>query len=312
MPDIILHHYPTSPFSEKIRAILGYKQLAWKSVHIPVVMPKPDLIALTGGYRKTPVMQIGADIYCDSKLMVNVLERLSPDPPLLPCELAASCAVWERWTEQVLFFLTIPVVVQPAGLAHLFGSVPPAAVAGFQKDREALFAAGSARRPSMSATQSELPPFLSQLDRQLAAAPFILGQQPTVADFSVYHPIWFIHSNPGVAAYLQPYKHILAWVQRIAAFGHGTPERMSGEEAIQAARACRTRADDSAAHADPGGPQPGDAVTVSATDYGTDPVTGRLAKLSASQISLSRSDERAGEVVVHFPRAGFKLTVSKS
>lgn len=31
MPDLILHHYPSSPFSEKIRLILGYKKLAWKS-----------------------------------------------------------------------------------------------------------------------------------------------------------------------------------------------------------------------------------------------------------------------------------------
>jgi hypothetical protein len=50
MPDLILHHYPTSPFSEKIRLIFGYKKLAWKSVIIPRMMPKPDLVALTGGY----------------------------------------------------------------------------------------------------------------------------------------------------------------------------------------------------------------------------------------------------------------------
>ena len=30
-------------------------------------MPKPNLTALTGGYRKTPVLQIGADIYCNSQ-----------------------------------------------------------------------------------------------------------------------------------------------------------------------------------------------------------------------------------------------------
>ena len=62
MPEIILHHYPTSPFSEKIRRIFGYKKLAWRSVEIPRSAPKPDLMPLTGGYRRTPVMQIGADI----------------------------------------------------------------------------------------------------------------------------------------------------------------------------------------------------------------------------------------------------------
>ena len=56
MPDLILHHYPSSPFSEKIRLALGYKKLAWKSVTIPPIMPKPDVLALTGGYRKTPIL----------------------------------------------------------------------------------------------------------------------------------------------------------------------------------------------------------------------------------------------------------------
>ena len=74
MTDIILHHYETSPYSEKVRLGLGLKGLAWGSVEIPVIMPKPDLTALTGGYRKTPVLQIGADIYCDSQLIMRELE----------------------------------------------------------------------------------------------------------------------------------------------------------------------------------------------------------------------------------------------
>ena len=64
MHDLILHHYTMSPFAEKVRLMLGYKGLAWRSVHIPSVMPKPDVVALTGGYRKTPVLQVGADVYC--------------------------------------------------------------------------------------------------------------------------------------------------------------------------------------------------------------------------------------------------------
>jgi glutathione S-transferase len=63
MSGLILHHYPTSPFAEKVRLIMGYKKLSWQGVTIPMVMPKPDLMPLTGGYRRTPVLQIGADIY---------------------------------------------------------------------------------------------------------------------------------------------------------------------------------------------------------------------------------------------------------
>ena len=62
MPELILHHYAISPFSEKARLVLGFKGLAWRSVNIPSVLPKLDVVALTGGYRRTPFMQIGADI----------------------------------------------------------------------------------------------------------------------------------------------------------------------------------------------------------------------------------------------------------
>ena len=79
MTDIILHHYETSPYSEKVRLGLGLKGLAWASVEIPIIMPKPDLTALTGGYRKTPVLQIGADIYCDSQLIMRAFRLAGSD-----------------------------------------------------------------------------------------------------------------------------------------------------------------------------------------------------------------------------------------
>jgi len=78
MSDMILHHYPASPFSEKVRVAFGIKGLAWKSVIIPRILPKPDLMPLTGGYRKTPVLQIGADIYCDTQLILREIERRAP------------------------------------------------------------------------------------------------------------------------------------------------------------------------------------------------------------------------------------------
>src|SRR5256885_2140178 len=93
MTDIILHHYEISPYSEKVRTGLGLKALAWGSVEIPMIMPKPDLTALTGGYRKTPVLPIGADIYCDSQLIMRELERRHPTPSFYPAGRGAAA----RW-----------------------------------------------------------------------------------------------------------------------------------------------------------------------------------------------------------------------
>src|SRR5439155_12450054 len=97
MSDIILHHYWESPYAEKIRLILGFKRLAWRSVIIPMIMPKPDLTALTGGYRKTPVLQLGAEIYCDTDLITRTIERLQPEPTLFPDGNAALSYMLGAW-----------------------------------------------------------------------------------------------------------------------------------------------------------------------------------------------------------------------
>ena len=90
--DLILHHYDFSNYAEKVRLALGYKGLGWRSVIIPPIAPKPELMPLTGGYRRTPVLQIGADIFCDTRQILRELERRQPEPTLYPA------ATWPRRT----------------------------------------------------------------------------------------------------------------------------------------------------------------------------------------------------------------------
>ena len=99
MNDVILHHYPASPVSEKVRIALGLKGLAWRSVEIPRVPPKPDVMPLTGGYRRTPVMQIGADIFCDSHCILRELHRRFPKPTFFPGNSEGITWGFGRWTD---------------------------------------------------------------------------------------------------------------------------------------------------------------------------------------------------------------------
>lgn len=312
MTEIILHHYPASPFAEKIRAILGYKKLQWRSVDIPAVMPKPELTPLTGGYRKTPVLQIGADIYCDTNLIARVLDRLQPTPTLYPKGQEASAMLLSDWADHELFFLVIPLLFQPAGLPHMLKLLTAEVMAKFQKDREGLFAGGSGRRPSGPTSKNVLPAYFSAIDTQLAARPFLLGDTPCIADFSTYHPVWFIRSNPGIASALDPYRNIVSWYERMLAFGHGQSEPMTGVAALEVARASKAEDTDTGDMPDPNGLKIGDAAVVSATDYGADPIKGVLVKSSLNEVAIRRLDERAGDVVVHFPRVGFKIMADKA
>ena len=118
--EIILHNFATSPFSEKIRLIFGMKGLAWRSVEIPSMLPKPDLMPLTGGYRKTPVMQIGADIFCDTQIIIRELERRFPEPDLMPNGKGLPYAVG-FWSDRSFFMASVPVIFAQVGDARAGG-----------------------------------------------------------------------------------------------------------------------------------------------------------------------------------------------
>ena len=306
MADIILHHYPTSPFSEKIRLILGHKQLAWKSVIIPSIMPKPDVLALTGGYRKTPFLQIGADIYCDSALICDVLEHRQPTPTLYPELNKGVARVLAQWADTTLFWAAMAYNLQPRGAAAMFEGAPPELAKAFGADRAAM-TTGMTRLRAPDATaayKSYLRRIANMLDRQ----DYLLGSAPCVADFAVYHPLWFSRKRvPVMADILNATPGVLAWMDRMAALGHGTVEKFSAAEAIALAAQSTPLPVSAEPFQDEHGIALGSLVTVAAESFGAELTSGELMAATRMHYTLRRTDERAGTVHVHFPRVGFVL-----
>ena len=303
MSELILHHYDTSPFAEKVRMVLGYKRLHWRSVKIPIVAPKPDLVALTGGYRRTPVLQIGADIYCDSALICRTLDRLQPAPPLYPDDQPLAESV-SAWIDSAMFWTVMPVAFQPAALAQIFVGVPADDAQRFAADR-AAFTTGM-RRVTRVDAMPQFATYFGRFERQLAdGRGFLFGDAPTIADFSLAHNVWFVWRLPALAHLLAPYERVGAWCARMRAFGHGTHENLEAIDALRLAAEGEPTAP--ASFDNDAGFERGEPVTVAAIDYGTDPVAGSLIALTRDEIALRREDERAGAVVVHFPRIGFQV-----
>ena len=303
MESLILHHYDGSPFSEKLRLILGYKNLDWLSVKVPVIMPKPELTALTGGYRKTPVAQVGADVYCDTALIASLLEARAPAPTLFPND-AALTPLLAQWADSTLFWTVIPYAMQPVGREHVFKGVPPEALAGFAADR-GPFTAGLRRQSGPDASVN-LAGYLATLQAQLAdGRSHLFGSAASIADFSVAHCLWYVRRAGPLASIIERHPQLAAWLDRMLAIGHGRPQTFTGSDALAVAAA-------TAAHAPTGvmpglGFEAGAAVTVAAIDYGVDPVAGTLVGLNDGEVVLERRDERAGTVHVHFPRRGFQI-----
>ena len=307
MTELILHHYPTSLFAEKARLMLGFKGLSWRSVIIPSIMPKPDLTALTGGYRKTPILQIGADIYCDTALMARRLEQQKASPAFFPEGQEFTVASFAAWADSVLFMHAVSLVFQPESLAVRFAKVPPEAVKAFVADRGALFTGGNASRLPAEQARHQWPTLMSRLELQLSRNGDFLFGEPSIADFSVAHTLWFLKQTPVTAPLVDGYPEIVAWLGRVLGFGHGASSELSAAEAVEIAAKATPAALPDEVFVDPNGFQPGDQVAIAAIDYGVDPVAGELLFSGREELILRREDERAGVVHVHFPRFGFRV-----
>lgn len=300
MTDIILHHYAGSPFAEKVRIALGIKQAAWKSVDIPNVMPKPDLMPLTGGYRKTPVMQVGADVYCDTQLIMMEIEKRLPGSPLLPKGKEGEARGLAMWIDRNIFWSAVGVVMGAIG-----DKLPEA----FKKDRSEF----SGRSFDAEKLRAAIPMTRDQTYAQLSIAEtmladgrdYLLGAEPTLADCALYNPVWFIKERLGpTASPLDRLPRIAAWSERMKAFGAGTRSDLTAADALDTAKAAKPAPTVVDAN-DPSGLRTGQKISVTPDDTGRVPVSGALVGLSADRISIACHDPRVGDVVVHFPRAGF-------
>ena len=307
MTSLILHHYPMSPFAEKIRRVLAFKQLAWQSVTIPTVLPKPDVLALTGGYRKTPLLQIGSDIYCDSALICDVLEHVQPGPTLYPAQHKGLARVLAQWADTTLFWAAMAYNLQRPGMAELFEGVPLELVKAFGADRNAM-AQGMTRLRPADATAA-YKSYLRRLANMLDDQPFLMGSAPCVADFAAYHPLWFTRRRvPVLAGILAATPSVLTWMDRMEALGPDDMTPLSATEAI-ATCAISTGASvlNDSIFQDEHGMALGSRVSITPESFGADPTEGELIAATRMHYTLRRVDARAGTVQVHFPRIGYVL-----
>lgn len=299
MSDVILHHYPMSPYAELVRRAFGIKGLAWRSVIIPNIAPKPELTPLTGGYRKTPVLQIGADIYCDTAIIIDAVEAAYPSPTLFPAPLGRVGAL---------------VAAQAGGPAfsHAVGS----AMAGFMdrmgeefiEDRRKLFGMNRERMTqSAPHLTAQFRGWLARIDDALAdGRAFLGGDAPGYADCAAGMNVWFQGNFRLTEARLAGFPHVAAWFERIEAIGHGAPSELTAQDALDIARNSTPAA---TGEIEPGSDfSAGQSVIVRTEDPGADPVAGTLLRLTPRDITVLRDDPRVGTVAVHFPRIGQLLS----
>lgn len=307
MSELILHQYEISPFSEKVRRILAFKGLAHRRVRAPAVMPKPDLLALTGGYRKIPVAQIGNHVYCDTALIARLVERLVPNPTLYPTPLAEIVA---EWADTSLFETAVTLGMRPTRLDELVRLVPEDELMKMLDDRKAMRADAKKSGPPAHAARGHLDVYLLRMERALAASPFLMGDAPCIADFSAHHLLWFLEKVAPEP--LAGFGAIRAWMDRIASIPDAESSLIDAGEALRICRESPPVFEPDGAFVEVNGLAKDARVVVRALDYGRDPVEGLLVGSAANEIVVLRTDPRAGTVYVHFPRLGYEVAEPRS
>lgn len=308
MSEVILHHYPLSPYSEKTRLALGLKKLSWSSVEIPVWTPRPKLTPMTGGYRRTPILQVGAEFYCDTLRILQLIEKLGPSGALYPRGQESMAKAFGWWIEKGSFMNAVCLTI-----GAMAGKIPQELV----EERRPLFRVNidpEALRPRRAMYLERFNAHLAWLADTLAdGRKFMFGDDPSAADLSAYHPIWFARQNGGgeVNDLISFNTVIDPWYKRVAAIGHGKVSDMTPDEAIEVARAHEpSEPDDWLPEAKNIGLKRGDWVSVTPDDYGN-PVYGRMLAWTADEIVVRHEDPTVGKVNLRFPRVGFDTAAAE-
>ncbi|MEN8722067.1 MAG: glutathione S-transferase [Alphaproteobacteria bacterium] len=294
----ILHHYPESPYAEKTRVMLGYTGLAWQSVDVPPQPPRPSLDPLLGGYRRIPVLQDGADIYCDTRLIGAQIAARSNHPTLAYENADSDAQAFIDSAEGDVFFASILAAPKGKMLVNMLRK-RGLGIIKFMVDRAGAAGDGIGDVTPKNAKQIWTQ-HLGQLEARLGDKQFLGGLTPDSQDFAAYHTVWInsILAGGKIGAADSALVH---WRDRMTAFGHGAPAPLGVDEALSIA----------AAH-DPAPIAPehtssGDEVAIAPDDYMRDATMGRLVGETDVKWIIARDTDAHGLIHVHFPKAGYVI-----
>jgi glutathione S-transferase len=290
-----------SPFSEKIRVVFGMKALDWHACDQPRIMPKPGLVALTGGYRRIPVLQIGADLYFDTVLIADELERRFPQPSVYAGAGPGMAQALAGWFDQGLFWQVVTA---------LFGGDIPADEA-FMADRSALLGRPfdqAAMKAAAPGAYLQLAAHFDLVEQQLAdGRAYLFGAQPGALDACLYHNVAFLRWGRGRAAkVLDGFPLLCAWEARVRSIGHGRRGAdVSPEDALTIARGAAPAAVSGVSVRDD--LRPGDAVRIAYNDANTPVLEAVLLAANHQYVSVRPVQSAAGDIVIHVPYSAARI-----
>ena len=298
----ILYHYLASPYSEKLRLALGVTGIQWGSVIVPAQPPRPSLDIFLSGYRRIPVLQIGAHFYCDSALafdaLAGVSDRLKPAGPLSKAD-----ELLRRHAEDRIFFAVIAAASPISVLRLLAQDLGLFGLFRFLKDRSDMMKGSTDEKLSQRAAARLVEDFVMQLNGLLKQDQFLGGAHAGYLDLCCYHPLWMASViNRETLSALPPM--VQAWMRRIAALGHGRSVLVSERQIYD--RVTGDRFQDFVGELS-GAFARDSLVSVRPTDYARDSTEGHLVFMDEHQCVIKRNLPSGDAAFLHFPISGFEV-----
>ena len=294
----ILYHYPMSPYSEKLRLAMGLNHQTWASAVVPAQPPRGSLDCLVGGYRRIPVLQIGAQFYCDSQLAFEALSGVNSDA----CALNADDEALRRWAEDDIFFAVIAAAPPLKVFKYLLGQLGLVGITRFIRDRSRMMrdATVTVKAPAVAAASIE--EYVLHLARLLAVRPSLSGSRTGYLDLCCYHPLWMALAVDRGAGASWPLK-VQEWLTQIGKLAHGVSANVSRASIAEAIMSDQVEisGEVSMPH------HYGETVVVAPVDYARDETIGELLVLSDDRIVIRRRFEEEHPIYLHFPRRGFEV-----
>lgn len=191
-----LYQFELSHYSEKVRFILDYKGLNYRKIEVTPGIGQFELMRLSG-QRQVPVLKDGDTVVADSTEIANYLERKYPGPALIPTDSLkkGQCLLMEAWADESIGLNSRKAF---AGALNQYGnfrssilpSNTPELIKGLVRSvpGEFLDILGTGvgmGGDSVKEAQKILKQNLEALSLILSNQPYLLGDQPSLADFAV-------------------------------------------------------------------------------------------------------------------------------
>lgn len=283
--------------------MFGYCNTQWASVISPAMPPRSIVDPLAGGYRRMPVMQIGADVFCDTKLMGSELATLFDKPALAMETCGDEIRDYSNNIDTAVFMAGVQTATPIKMLIAVFKLFSPLQAVKFIKDRAGIQQKSSVKPLGRTRAIKLIENHYADMESRLKENDYLFGESPSIADFSAYHNLWFSHMTTG-SKQLDGHEAINTWFKRMSKFGHAQRQELSKETAFNMAKEAQPRAI-------PGSMKSSDAigktVEISPSDYAKDSVIGVLVADDASRWVIARETDEFGTLHVHFPKLGFEI-----